>query len=194
MWVVFASKNALRTTGGVCRAMSPVPVIGAPLTVLKGSKGPVNAIVQSVNVPEPKKAVDPTDTVNEPVALSYAVIVAYISVVGALVRAMLTGWPTTHALPVWVVNVFEPAPTNVLVALVPLVPGALTALVALFAEAVALALALLACVVASVTCAAPLFVAAVALFAEAVALFAAFVPLVAASVALSRTLVKASRN
>ena len=113
--------------------------------------GPTSATVQSVNVPLPvTSAASATSTLMLPVPLLYAVIKPYIVLaVGALVREILTGWPTTHALPVCDAKVCVPVASVRLVVLVPLVPGAFRAVVALAAPANALVFALLADVAAA---------------------------------------------
>ena len=94
--------------------------------------GPDSAIVQLESGPAPETS--PTCTVSAPVALLWAVIWPCIQFVdGDDVLATTTNWPTTKALPVWMVRLLDPVPTVRLVVLVALVPGAPKALAALAA-------------------------------------------------------------
>jgi hypothetical protein len=93
--------------------------------------GAVRLMVQSVNVPDP--AVQPVATVTliAPVPVVYAEMIPAIHVVvGADVRAMMTGCPGAQFLPVCVVNDLDPVPIVRLVVLVPPEPGAFTAVFA----------------------------------------------------------------
>ena len=97
----------------------------------------VGDTIQSAYVPAPENAPAAMLRVSDPVELLCAVMTPTICTpAGSDALAMTSVCPGTNSFPGWIVKVRGPSPTDTLVVLVALVPGALIALVALAVAAV----------------------------------------------------------